>query len=554
MSVQPLWSTTDKDTGSTISNGDRTATQAAMNAGTTRSARGVTAGKWYVEVDLTTSTDAGIRCGVANASASLTVAPGGDGSGWTIRGDGNKVSAGNNSAYGNALDNPLRIALDADAGKVWFGEGASTWWGDPAAGTGEAFAGLTGVLHLAFGSNNSANAKVGTLRLVADYAGTPPAGFTAGFGRDATATAGAAHAALSGMVGAVAIGATVAAPAAAIAMTGRSAGSRGDAASRPGPATPAVLGRAVFVAAAAVAAAGRAVLAIRGQPATVVGVGGAIAAAGTAFAAMAGRAAGIAAAALVAVAPAPVAARGLPALAVADAAVAAGPATARGIGRATAVVGDAVAAPGAARLVPAGHGAGLVHGVAPPVAAAGIVAVGQAAVAAAGVAVMPADGTARLAGRPATALAGAGAFAAPLPARPTIAGRPAGIVLGIAVAPAAGSLRPAGRPAVAIGGVPASAAAGRGGFAVHGRPAGAAATLQADADEGAGLARLVPRGRPALAIGAAPAALPVPPPGDLAALLADPQAELEWVAVVEPWDAETGAVVPLRWSVRGMVT
>ncbi|MGE0714476.1 MAG: hypothetical protein AB7P02_03455, partial [Alphaproteobacteria bacterium] len=42
--------------------------------------------------------------------------------------------------------------------------------------------------------------------------------------------------------------------------------------------------------------------------------------------------------------------------------------------------------------------------------------------------------------------------------------------------------------------------------------------------------------------------------GDLAALLADPQAELEWVAVVEPWDAETGAVVPLRWSVRGMVT
>ncbi|MGE0719705.1 MAG: hypothetical protein AB7P02_29955, partial [Alphaproteobacteria bacterium] len=62
------------------------------------------------------------------------------------------------------------------------------------------------------------------------------------------------------------------------------------------------------------------------------------------------------------------------------------------------------------------------------------------------------------------------------------------------------------------------------------------------------------RGLPTIAVGSAPLLPPVPTPGDLAALFADPQAELEWVAIVEPWDAEAEAIVPLRLSARGMVT
>ena len=119
MADQPLWSTTDKDTGATISDGGRTCTQAASNAGATRSTVGLTSGKWCVQIDLTTSTDTGLRCGVANSSASITIAPGGDANGWVVRGDGLKVTNGNQSAYGNSIDNPLCIAVDVGAGIVW---------------------------------------------------------------------------------------------------------------------------------------------------------------------------------------------------------------------------------------------------------------------------------------------------------------------------------------------------------------------------------------------------------------------------------------------------
>lgn len=191
MADQPRWNPADKDSGCTLSAGDRTAVQVASNAGSVRSTAPLSSGKWYVELDFggsaSISTDRH-RCGVANGSASISGAAGDDANAWVIQGNGQKRTNNGAAAYGNQIDNPLRIAIDLDNGKIWFGEGTTTWFasGDPAAGTGEAFSGLSGPLYLIFGGSNTTGNKIGTLLDVASYGGTPPAGFTAGWGVSAT--------------------------------------------------------------------------------------------------------------------------------------------------------------------------------------------------------------------------------------------------------------------------------------------------------------------------------------------------------------------------------
>lgn len=191
MADQPFWNPSDKDTGCTLSAGDRMAFQAASNAGSVRSTAALSAGKWYIELDFGGSAAVNSdrhRCGVANGSANIGGAAGDDANAWVIQGNGQKRTNNGASAYGNVVDNPLRIAIDLDNGKIWFGESTTTWFasGDPAAGTGEAFSGLSGSLYLIFGGSNTTGSKIGTLLDVASYTGSPPSGFTAGWGVSAT--------------------------------------------------------------------------------------------------------------------------------------------------------------------------------------------------------------------------------------------------------------------------------------------------------------------------------------------------------------------------------
>lgn len=63
------------------------------------------------------------------------------------------------SGFGNSSNGDIcMMAFDADAGKLWFGKNGS-WDGNPAAGTGEAFSGLTGTsYHIVAGNANGSDA------------------------------------------------------------------------------------------------------------------------------------------------------------------------------------------------------------------------------------------------------------------------------------------------------------------------------------------------------------------------------------------------------------
>ena len=119
----------------------------------TKGTIGASSGKWYWEY-----THGTIASGYPQADIGVTKYAseinhynnGGSGSSDTylIQGNnGNKYTNGSGSSYGSSFTtgDTCNIALDLDNGKVWFGKNG-TWFnsGDPAAGTNEAFSGLSG--------------------------------------------------------------------------------------------------------------------------------------------------------------------------------------------------------------------------------------------------------------------------------------------------------------------------------------------------------------------------------------------------------------------------
>ena len=142
---------------------------------------GKISGKWYFEIyyeELGGNPFALI--GVGNGSANLESYIGSDANGWGFRTNnryyhnGSFVSGAGTWAGGSAIG----CAVDMDSGKVWFTNNSGTWDGDPAAGTGEAFSGLSGTIFPA-ASLYDADGQI-TLRAVdADFSHTVPSGFTA---------------------------------------------------------------------------------------------------------------------------------------------------------------------------------------------------------------------------------------------------------------------------------------------------------------------------------------------------------------------------------------
>ena len=141
----------DKDSSITLSSGNMVATKGGTDAN--RSVRATLArdaatdnGYWEVYTAEVTAS-AFITIGLAPAGLSLTSYVGSTTTSWAFYADtGQKYTNGSASAYGSSWKtNGLVIGVAMKNGKVWFAIN-NTWQnsGDPAAGTGEAFSGLTG--------------------------------------------------------------------------------------------------------------------------------------------------------------------------------------------------------------------------------------------------------------------------------------------------------------------------------------------------------------------------------------------------------------------------
>jgi len=118
-----------------------------------RAVFGMMTGKWYWEVNL----DAGrMMVGVENSAATINSYPGVDEHGWGFYYNYNTLyHDGLDGSYPPAVGartNPIGVAVDLDAGKLWF-RISDEWNGDPVAGTDPAYDNLTvgEIMHPAVG-------------------------------------------------------------------------------------------------------------------------------------------------------------------------------------------------------------------------------------------------------------------------------------------------------------------------------------------------------------------------------------------------------------------
>lgn len=185
--VQPVWNPSDKDSDVTLSNSDLTMSMAGSTTGGVRTTAASASGKRYFEMVMDNGGSAS-RYGIAGASYAVTGAPGHDANSWSVDGDGNIRN--NSGTLIRDLGTPpspsggsWMFALDLDAGKLWIGDAdANSWYesGDPAAGTGEQFSGITGPIYLCAGRSSGGSTRGATLPLLGSYLRAPPTGFTAG--------------------------------------------------------------------------------------------------------------------------------------------------------------------------------------------------------------------------------------------------------------------------------------------------------------------------------------------------------------------------------------
>jgi len=145
------WNPADKSSEIELSNGNLTAKgmeQASNAQNSVRATISKSSGKWYWEVypDKVTFE---LTVGVGSSAANINGQCGDSGESWGYTShNGLKRHNGTEYSYGNEFhDEIIGVALDMDAGKIWFALN-NVWQasGDPANGTGEAFSGLSGSL------------------------------------------------------------------------------------------------------------------------------------------------------------------------------------------------------------------------------------------------------------------------------------------------------------------------------------------------------------------------------------------------------------------------
>ena len=190
----PVISPIDYQTGSNVTISDGNLTFQNANSGSANDARAtfaVSSGKWYWEVEADALGQSGVgrefigvvspewRLGTGSAGSNFSQ----DSTGYAYNTVGQKLNNGSASSYGSSLSagDIVGVALDLDNGKIWWSvNGTFQASGDPAAGTNEAYSGLSGTFAPAF----AVDYGTGTSRLIANFGQTggltytPPTGFS----------------------------------------------------------------------------------------------------------------------------------------------------------------------------------------------------------------------------------------------------------------------------------------------------------------------------------------------------------------------------------------
>lgn len=171
-----------ENTGNTLSAANLTATSGS-NWYNTKSTIGMLSGKWYCEFVHTTAVNY-TQVGVFKTESPLSTSTyfSVSANGWSYsaafgelrNNDVSTTSGISTSAVGDIIN----IAVDVDAGKLWFGKNG-TWFnsGNPASGTNAAYTNLSGGMSFVVGTNSTAviNANFGQR----PFSYTPPTGFKA---------------------------------------------------------------------------------------------------------------------------------------------------------------------------------------------------------------------------------------------------------------------------------------------------------------------------------------------------------------------------------------
>jgi hypothetical protein len=145
-----------------------------------RASFGMSSGKWYWEI--TENTAKATVVGIGTAASTFTDYN--DAYSWSYNGNtGNKTNNKTEAAFGVTwtTGDVIGVAYDADNGKVFFSKNG-TWQnsGDPVAGTGYAYASLTGTMFPIIGDPWSSDALSATANFgQRAFAATPPSGFKA---------------------------------------------------------------------------------------------------------------------------------------------------------------------------------------------------------------------------------------------------------------------------------------------------------------------------------------------------------------------------------------
>jgi hypothetical protein len=175
------WNPSDKSANIDLSNGNLTCTATSAAWKSVRATHGKSSGKWYWEVTIDVAATDNNMVGIGTLSANINSYAGSDIYSYGYNGaGGNKNYGGSGVGYGDSYtaNDIISVALDLDNGKIWWAKnGAWQASGDPAAGTNEAYSGLSGNFYpmgSPYTTTNAATANFGGTSL--SY--SPPDGFS----------------------------------------------------------------------------------------------------------------------------------------------------------------------------------------------------------------------------------------------------------------------------------------------------------------------------------------------------------------------------------------
>lgn len=188
------WNPSDKDASISLTNGNLTTTTTSGTGWViVRSTVSVSSGKWYWEYHNDSGAVYFGMEGIATSAANLASYGGSDAYGWSYyAAGGNKVNNASFTAYGATYiaGDTIGVALDMDNGKIYFSKNG-TWQnsGDPVAGTGYAFSGLSGSMFATVSHNGTYVTAVTANFGSSAFTYSPPTGYNSGLYSGSVASA-----------------------------------------------------------------------------------------------------------------------------------------------------------------------------------------------------------------------------------------------------------------------------------------------------------------------------------------------------------------------------